>query len=231
MRFCPCGPVLFLLVNAVLASCLLFALSSQSPSSSSQRTKHRDGPSTRTLDSGEVSRGVYRNKALGLAMKIPEGWVLRTDEMNASPEDATSPSGAPAAACSAGAKVLLAAFSRPPEATGEEVNASIVIAAESAAAYPGLTEAAQYFEPLTEVAKAQGFAVDADPYEIEMEGRFLVRCDFHKDVGTRVMRQATLAMLSHGHAISITVIAGAEDELEELLDGLTFTTDKHSAAK
>lgn len=164
-------------------------------------------------------------------MKVPEGWVLRTDEMNAPPEEAASSSVAPAAASSAGAKVLLAAFSRPPEATGEEVNASIVIAAEGAAAYPGLKEAAQYFEPLTEVAKAQGFKIDADPYEIEMGGRFLVRGDFHKDVSTRVMRQSTLAMLSHGYAISITVIAGTEDEIEELLDGLTFTAEKHSATK
>jgi hypothetical protein len=160
-------------------------------------------------------------------MRIPEGWVLRTDEMNAPAEGTVPPSqSAPAAASSAGASVLLAAFSRPPEATGEEVNASLVIAAESAAAYPGLKNAGQYFEPLTEVAKAQGFKVDAEPYEIEMGRRFLVRGDFHKDVSTRVMRQSTLAFLSHGHAISITVIAGTEDEIEELLDGLTFTVDK-----
>ena len=35
-------------------------------------------------------------------------------------------------------KVLLAAFSRPPKARGEDVNGSIVIAAENAAVYPGL---------------------------------------------------------------------------------------------
>jgi hypothetical protein len=231
MRFGPRGPVFLLLLGAVLAACPLFAQSRQSSSSSGQHTKHRDARTSGSLDTGEVTHGVYRNKTLGLSIKIPDGWVLRTDEMNASPEGAASPSGPPAAASSAGAKVLLAAFSRPPEATGEDVNASMVIAAESAAAYPGLTEAAQYFEPLTEVAKAQGFQVDADPYEIEMGGRFVVRGDFHKNVSTRVMRQSTLAMLSHGHAISITVIAGTEDEIEELLDGLTFTADKHPRAK
>ena len=52
----------------------------------------------------------------------------------------------------------------------------------------------------------------------------LVRADFHKDVGTRVMRQSTLAMLAHGYAVSITVIAGTEDEVEELIDGLSFST-------
>jgi len=35
---------------------------------------------------------------------------------------------------------------------------------------------------------------------------------FHKDVGSRVMWQSTLAMLAHGYAVSITLIGGTEDE-------------------
>jgi hypothetical protein len=118
---------------------------------------------------------------------------------------------------------LLAAFSRPPEARGEDINSSILIAAEPVSAYPGLKEAAQYFGPLTEVAKAQGFSVDEEPYEYAVGAKKLVRADFHKDVGTRVMRQSTLAFLSHGYAVSITIIAGTEDEVEELIDGISFT--------
>ena len=119
-------------------------------------------------------------------------------------------------------RVLLAAFSRPPDARGEDVNSSIVIAAEKAATYPGLETAAQYFGPLTEVAKAQGFSVDEEPYEMQVGTRVLVRGDFHKDVGTRVMRQSTLAFLAQGYAVSITVIGGTEDEVEELVDGIGF---------
>lgn len=200
---------------------------SQNPSSTKQ-PKSADS----ALDDGTVTDGVYRNKALALSCKIPPGWVLRTDEMNARAEkkeeekkaDDAAPA-QPSAASSAGAKVLLAAFSRPPEARAEDVNSSILIAAESAASYPGLKEAAQYFFPLTEVAKAQGFTPDEDPYDIAIGTKTLVRGDFHKDVGTRVMRQSTLAMLAHGYAISITVIGGTEDEVEDLIDGLTFTTN------
>jgi hypothetical protein len=178
--------------------------------------------------------------------------VLRTEEMNAREEsygnvggENAAPAGgsaqapaknpgetgpakggenksSPARASSSEAKVLLAAFSRPPEARGEDVNGSIVIAAESVATYPGLTEAAQYFDPLTEVAKAQGFTVDEEPYEFALGNKNVVRGDFHKDVGTRVMRQSTLAFLSHGYAVSITVIGGTEDEVEELIDGVSF---------
>ncbi|HET6179486.1 MAG TPA: hypothetical protein VFE61_21345 [Candidatus Sulfotelmatobacter sp.] len=209
-------------------------------SSSSSSAKHVKPPaasSDSTLDSGTITNGVYRNKTLGFSCKIPDAWVLRTDELNGReesqknetekpeserPEKDTPPQ--PSAASSTGARVLLAAFSRPPEAKGEEVNSSILIAAESVSSYPGLKEAVQYFGPLTEVAKAQGFTLDEEPYEIAVETKTLVRADFHKDVGTRVMRQSTLAMLSHGYAISITVIAGTEDDVEELIDGLSFTS-------
>lgn len=203
------------------------AQSSSSSSSSAKRAKK--SASDANLDPGAVTDGVYRNKTLALSCKIPSGWVLRTDEMNQpdeksveekAGEEKTSQANA---ASSAGAKVLLAAFSRPPEARAEDVNASILIAAESVEAYPGLQDAEQYFGPLTEVAKAQGFTVDEDPYETAIGTKKVMRGDFHKDVGSRVMHQSTLALLAHGYAISITLIGGTDDEVEELIDGLTFT--------
>jgi hypothetical protein len=173
-----------------------------------------------TLDSGTVSGGVYRNRAFGFACKIPAGWVLRTEEMNAQ-EDEDEKADAGKKATDTG-RVLLAAFSRPPEARGEDVNASIVIAAESAAAYPGMKDAAQYFGPVTEVAKAQGFDVDEEPYEFAVGTKAVVRGDFEKDVGTRVMLQSTLVVLARGYAVSFTFIGGTEDEVEELVQGLSF---------
>ena len=205
-----------------------------STSSSSNSAKHLRKPAASTgsaLDAGAVTNGVYRNKTLALSCKIPQGWVLRTDEMNDRDDEVeentkpNSPQAPTPRASSAGAKVLLATFSRPPDARAEEVNSSILIAAESVANYPGLKDAAQYFAPLTEVAKAQGLTVDEDPYEIAVGTKTLVRGDFHKDIGTRVMHQSTLTMLSHGYAISITVISGTEDEAEELIDGLAFNAN------
>jgi hypothetical protein len=123
-------------------------------------------------------------------------------------------------------RVLLAAFSRPPEARAEDVNSSILIAVESAAAYPGLTDAAQYFGPVTEIAKAQGFAVVEEPYEFLIGTKKVVRGDFQKDVGSRVMRQSTLVVLARGYAVSFTFIGGTEDEVEELVAGLSFGVAK-----
>jgi hypothetical protein len=209
------------------------AQTSATPTSSTSTSAKHGKPTASSADSGidagTVSNGFYRNKTLGLTCKVPPGWVLRTDEMNAREEKQEgekkdeNTAAQPPAASSAGSKVLLAAFSRPPEARAEDVNASILIAAESAASYPGLKEAAQYFFPLTEVAKAQGFILDEDPYDIALGTKTLVRGDFHKNVGTRVMRQSTLALLSHGYAVSITVIGGTDDEVEDLIDGMDFS--------
>jgi hypothetical protein len=219
----------------VLVMCLALYAQTQTQSPASSRAKPIAKPAANNtvLDPGTITNGVYHNQTLALSCKVPPGWVLRTDELNAheekraeedkkNEEEKEKERPAPAAS-STGAKVLLAAFSRPPEARAEDVNASILIAAEPAASYPGLKDAAQYFFPLTEVAKAQGFTPDEDPYDIALGTKILVRADFHKNVGTRVMRQSTLAMLSHDYAISITVIGGTEDEVEDLIEALTFT--------
>jgi hypothetical protein len=206
--------------------------SSSNNSSSTQHVgKAASGAATR-LDLGSVSNGVYRNQGFGFACKIPEAWVLRTEEMNSHEDDEaaskesravldrTAEGGCPhTGGCG---RVLLSAFSRPPEARAEDVNSSILIAAESAAAYPGLKEAAQYFGPVTEIAEAQGFKIVNEPYEFVLGARTVVREDFQKDVGTRVMRQSTLVVLARGYALSFTFIGGTEDEVEELVEGLSF---------
>jgi len=147
---------------------------------------------------------------------------LRTEDMNARQKNDGEAESKPQPDAAKPGRVLLAAFSRPPGAKGEDINSSILIVAESVAAYPGLKAAAQYFGPITEVAKAQGFDVDEEPYEFSIGARTLVRSDFEKDVGTRVMRQSTLVMLARGYAVSFTFIGGTEDEVEELIAGLKF---------
>jgi hypothetical protein len=225
--------ICFVLVAVSVAAVAQGSGASQSsPSSSSKHTKGSSARLVADVDAGTVAAGVYRNRALGLSCKVPAGWVLRTEEMNvreddpgpgsAASEEKSLPQRAQRSTEEEPGRVLLAAFSRPPDAKGEDVNSSIVIAIEKVVTYPGLKEAAQYFGPVTEVAKAQGFIVDEEPYEMEMGTKVVVRGDFHKDVGTRVMRQSTLAFLAQGYAVSITVIGGTDDEVEELMDGVGF---------
>jgi len=217
---------------ALLAQTPVPAQSSSSSSSSKQVRKPASATDS-PLDSGVVSNGVYRNTEFGFTCKIPPAWVLRTEEMNARDDAAPAKDGRAALDRTAEGgcphmcgKVLLAAFSRPPEARAEDVNTSILIAAESAAAYPGLKDAAQYFGPVTEVAKAEGFEVVEEPYEFVIGTKTLVRGDFQKDVGSRVMRQSTLVVLARGYAVSFTFIGGTEDEIEELVQGLSFGAGK-----
>ena len=160
---------------------------------------------------------LYRNSTFGFRYQIPYGWVDRTQEMQEG--NAADKS-----------ELLLAVFERPPETTGDTVNSAVVIASEAAAAYPGLKQAEDYVGPLTELATAKGFKPDGEPYALEVESRPLLRADFIKTVSAKLtMRQCTLVLLAKRQIVSFTFIAGSEEELDDLMDGLHFTVAKPSA--
>jgi len=63
-----------------------------------------------------------------------------------------------------------------------------------------------------------------------VEGRQLLRADFVKPRSDKLtMRQCTLVLLAKGQIVSFTFIAGSEDELDDLMDGLHFGGAKSSA--
>jgi hypothetical protein len=160
---------------------------------------------------------LYRNSSFAFRYQIPYGWVDRTKEM----QDGEEPGKG---------GVLLAVFERPPEATGGTVNSAVVIATESAASYPGLKKAEDYVGPLTELATGRGFKAEGEAYPLEVESRQLVRADFSKALSEKVtMRQCTLVLLTKGQIVSFTFIAGGEDELDNLMDGLHFGVAKAAA--
>jgi hypothetical protein len=164
---------------------------------------------------------LYRNPTFGFRYQVPYGWVDRTQQMQQGSEPGK-------------AEVLLAVFERPPEATGETINSAVVIASESTASYPGLKRAEDYLGPLTELATAKGFKAEGEPYALEVESRQLLRADFTKPLEVKTtnekltMRQCTLVMLAKGQIVSFTFIAASEEELDDLMDGLHFTTARSS---
>ena len=160
---------------------------------------------------------LYRNPTFAFRYQIPYGWVDRTKAMLEGNE-ASNPG------------VLLAVFERPPDATGDTINSAVVIATESAATYPGLKHAEDYLGPLTELATAKGFKAEGDPYPLEVESRQLLRADFIKPLNDKLtMRQCTLILLAKDQIVSFTFIAGSEDELDDLMDGLHFGAPKSTA--
>ena len=160
---------------------------------------------------------LFRNASIGFRFQIPYGWVDRTKDLQAGHEAGK-------------ADVLLAVFEHPPEVMGDTVNSAVVIASESASSYPGLRRAEDYLGPLTELATAKGFKADGEPYEVDVEYRQLVRADFVRTLNDHLtMHQCTLVLLAKSQIVSFTFIAGSEDELDELMDGLHFSTAKRSA--
>ena len=124
------------------------------------------------------------------------------------------------------AEVLLAVFERPPEATGDTINSAVVIASESAASYPGLKKAEDYLGPLTELATAKGSRPKANRMRWKWSrGNCCAPISSSRSVKTidkLTMRQCTLVLLAKGQIVSFTFIAGSEDELDDLMDGLHF---------
>jgi hypothetical protein len=186
---------------------------------------------------------LYGNTTFGFRYKIPYGWVERTEEMREPAEpkaesadgseasSGSSSSHSNAASQNKSAKnksanlsdVLLAVFERPPEAAGESVNSAVVIAAEPAAVYPGLKKAEDFLGPLAELTTAQGFKAEGDPTILEIDACELVRADFTKALTDKLsMHQTTLVFLAKGQIVSFTFVAGSEDEVDELIEGLRF---------
>jgi hypothetical protein len=161
-------------------------------------------------DAGSISNGVYRNVFLGFSYKLPYGWVDRTADMQ---DDTATQS-----------RVLMAIFERPPQASGDTINSAVVIAAEP---FPvGMKTAAEYFDSLAELAKAKGFQTEEEPREVPAGAVRLVRGDFSRARGTLTIRQASLVLLQKGYAVSFTFIGGSADEVNELIERLSFAARK-----
>lgn len=198
-----------------LAGIILFSLAAvlwaqdKPPHSSSK-------PAARSRSSvpgpGAISQGVYRNPAFDFTYKLPFGWVDRTAEMQDSSAEAFE------------SRLLLAIFERPPEASGETINAAVVIAVEPLPA--GMKSEADYFESLAELTTAKGFQAANEAGELSVGTTKLVRGDFTKPRGTLTMRQTSLVLVQRSYAISFTFVGGSEDEVNELIERLSFATRK-----
>lgn len=180
------------------------------------QTQRKTTPPAKSATHNEDPQ-LYRNSTFAFRYQIPYGWVNRTKDMQEGNEAGK-------------AEVLLAVFERPPQATGDTINSAAVIASESTASYPDLKKAEDYLGPLTELATSKGFKAEGEPYALEVESRHLLRADFIKPLSDKVaMRQCTLVLLAKGQIVSFTFIAGSEDELDDLMDGLHFGAVKSSA--
>ena len=171
-----------------------------------QKPSKITGPASQVVEDSQL----YRNAAFGFRCRVPYGWVDRIRDMQAGNEAGKG-------------EVLLAIFERPPQAAGDTINSAVLIAAESASSYSGLKTAADYLGPLNEATTAKGFKPAADPAEITIDGRTLIRADFTKALSDKLtMHQSTLVLLQKGQIVSFTFIAGSDDEIDQLVENLSF---------
>ena len=200
--------LLLRILLALLLPATCFAQTSSSKNAKPAQRATREKPA---IPSAETA---YRNPQFAFSYQIPYGWVDRTQQMQ-DPEADSSKS-----------KLLLAIFERPPEAMGDTVNSALVIAAESTASYPGLKTAADYIGPLTELTTSKGFKAEGDPSEVSIGTTRLVRLDFTREIGKLTMHQSSLVLLRNKFVVSFTFIAGSPDEIDELIEKLSFDPAK-----
>ena len=168
---------------------------------------------------------ILRCPKAGFTYKVPFGWVDRTEDVqeaasvSKSPQDNNHRSEGEQAG-----KTLLAVFERPPGTSGEGVNSAVIIAAEDKAAYPAVNTAADYFGPLAEIAEQSGVKMDSDPYSFRIGATQVVRGDFSGGDEKNPVRQTSLVRLDKGDILSFTFLAGNDDEIDGLIENLTFTS-------
>jgi hypothetical protein len=204
-------------LSILLVSTLFGTASPQDPGSSSSKSKPKAEQHVRASParpSANADTNIYRSAEFAFTYKTPYGWVDRTQQMQ---DDSADP---------AKSKLLLAVFERPPEALGDTVNSALVITAESIASYPGLKTAADYLGPLTELTTSKGFKPAGDPYEFFVGTTPVVRADFLKELGKLTMHQSSLVFVRKGFVVSLTFIAGSDDEIDELIEKLSFGAPK-----
>lgn len=197
----------------VIAATLWAQDKNQTSSSSRSSTSHPSAHAKASLpEAGAISDGVYHNSAFGFSYKLPYGWVDRTADMQDDSAEASR------------SRLLLAVFERPPEASGDTVSSAVVIAAEPLLA--GMKTTTEYFDSLAALATAKGFQVEGEPGEVTVGPTRLVRGDFSKARGTLTVRQTSLVTVEKGYAVSFTFIGGSEDEVNELIEKLSFAAKK-----
>jgi len=216
--------------------CFLFSLaliavtaSARAPQDANISSKPRSPQTSRsTARSSKPSvpqdENLYQNSEFGFRYKTILGWVDRTEEMQPEQKPAS-------AADPHSGKVLLAVFERPPEVQSDTLNPAVIVAEESAASYPGLKSAADYVGPLTQLVTARGFKPSGDPAEVTLDGRSLVQCDFKRDDAKRSAFQSTLILLQKGSVVSFTFIASTQEEVEDLIEKLSFQRAPSAKAK
>jgi len=146
------------------------------------------------------------------------------DGTAASGEQTKGETGKPVAEKSGQPEVLLAAFERPPDAPGETINSTVIIADESQSANPKIKTAGDYFWSIADIAEQHGLKATGEPYEFAVGSKRLVRGDFQREVGKLTMWQSSLVMMEKGHFVWFTFIGESEDEVEELIGNLSFAT-------
>ena len=189
-----------------LLAAALWAQPQASPSRSAPKAK------SSLPDSGVISQGVYRNRLSVSATSFRSAGSIARPTCRTTPLMPSS-----RGYCWPSSNGLR-------KRAGDTINSAVVIAVEPLPS--GMSTAADYFESLAGLTTAKGFQAANEAQELSVGHTKLLRGDFTKPRGTLTMRQTSLVLVQRSQAISFTFIGGSEDEVNELIERLSFASRK-----
>ena len=72
--------------------------------------------------------------------------------------------------------------------------------------------------------------MDGDPYSFSVGARRMVRGDFTGGNEKSPIRQTSLVLLEKDYVVSFTFLASSDDEIDALIENLTFTSNRRKAS-
>jgi hypothetical protein len=79
---------------------------------------------------------------------------------------------------------------------------------------------------LTQLTTDKGFKAMGEAFEITLGNKTLIRGDFSKEMGKNTIHQTALVFLEKSYVVSFTLIGSSEDEVNALIENLSFGAKK-----
>lgn len=174
-------------------------------------------PASAAPDLGWLQGGIYTNKFFRLSYELSPGWSDQTAQMRKQVRGEGK------------SFLLLSVFEKPAPEPGS-ANASVTILAESQSLYPEVDSGDDYLAVLGDLAAKKGLSAAGDPVAAGPPGREFYRQDF-EGAGTPPVYQSSFAAVARGYIVSVTLIAGTRQQLDELVARLRLAPPPAPARK
>lgn len=159
-------------------------------------------------ENGTIINNLYRNEILGFSYPMPEGWYVSLDDNHGSQVTGKYLQG--------GGLLLLMADQH----TGGPFRNRLLIIADSATKYHGLSVEAYVDKVVRAQTNKLGMQLIRDVFAVDLAGRHFYRADYDENFGGGATRKTFICTELNGYLLSWTFVTGSEEDLEAAVSSL-----------